>query len=142
MEFQPQMAPSAVVIAPVALRSYLGAARALQRLDPDRALVELDRCESLVADRRARQFLAEIEGRRALTWLLLGREREAVQAARDGLRQSPFGAESRYVLAQVLAAHGRVEGALAQLDTLLAFQPRDADAIELRERLRRRTPSR
>ena len=54
----------------------------------------------------------------------------------------PFGAESRYVLAQVLAAHGWVEGALAQLDTLLAFRPRDADAIELRERLHERMPSR
>ncbi len=135
IEYQPEMRPLTALVEPDAMRALTAASNRMAASDLRGALPDLDRAERLQADAGARVFLGTVVSKRAVclseTGDADGAEREATRA----LAIWPGNPDSRYVLASVSAARGRVTEAAAQLDTLLAQNPNDTGALELLQKL-------
>jgi len=136
VEWQPPGGAQAALVAPDAMRALLRASDHIAGAEWTGAVAELDRADSLQDDPAARVFLGTVASKRALCLEVLDRPEEAERAARAGLRLWSENPDSRYTLALLRFARGRLGEAEAQLDTLLALYPDDRVARELLERVR------
>lgn len=66
-----------------------------------------------------------------------GRCAQAIELCRDGLARYPHYVTARLILAKALAANGAVDGALAEVATILASNPHDVGALRLAADLER-----
>ncbi len=67
-----------------------------------------------------------------------GRSREAVALCREGLTRYPHYTTARLILAKALLAEGELDGALAEVQAILAASPADAQAHRLAAEVHRR----
>jgi len=133
--YQPDADPQVLLLDPGSFRHYLVAGTMARHEAWQAALDELALADSAAIDPRARGYLGRIAGRRALCWLRLGRPIAAEREARRGIALWPDVSEARTTLASIMRLSGEREGARAQLDTLLSFEPNDASALALRDTL-------
>ncbi|TMQ71932.1 MAG: tetratricopeptide repeat protein [Candidatus Eisenbacteria bacterium] len=125
LEFEPDQEPAVVALDSAAAAEYLAAGRDLGVDAIDSALARLAGADSLQHDRRAREFLAGVAGKRALARLARG-DLDAARAAADAsLASWRDDGDARYVLAVLDVLEGRLPQAHAQLDSLLARYPFD-----------------
>jgi hypothetical protein len=136
IEYEREGEPQAVLVNPDAMRHLLSAAALMGKLDWRAAIHELEQAETGQQDRNARGFFATVQGKRGACLLGLGDQDAAWRQAQLGLATWRGNADSRRVLAALLAQKGHFEEAIAQLDTQLVNFPQDDPARELRARLR------
>lgn len=91
---------------------------------------------AVIPRRSAAVFLGSLAGKRAVCRLGLMDPAGGRREAESALALWPDNSDARYTLAVLLASEGRYEGALAQLDTVLAKFPFDESATILRDSLR------
>ena len=136
VQFQPRGSPQIVLVEAAAMRSYLEAMSLISQGRTEGALPGLSRADSLQRDRRAGVFLGLVAGRRARALLDLGRADEAERVARVGASEWGQNVFAHLVIARVRFARGDLAQASAHVDSVLRFQPHDAEALELRSKIR------
>ncbi len=102
--------------------------------DDSGAAVAIRRCE----ERLARDPTSLAFATLADLYRKAGRISEAIALCRDGLKRVPHYTTARLILAKTLLASGDLEGALAELNTILAVSPRDPQCHRLLAEVQRR----
>ncbi len=136
VEYQLGYRPQIALVEPAAMRALLRGIGEMAAGDLRAAGASFRAAEGAQRDPAARVFLGTAGAKRAVCRMGLGDRDGALEAARAALvtwRENP---DSRYVMAAILHERGASAEAAAQLDTLLAIHPSDADAAALRERIR------
>ena len=136
VEWQPVGPSQVALVAPDAMRALIRASDRIAGGEWAASLVELDRADSLQDDPDARVFIGTVASKRALGLVAVGRPAEAERAALAGLAAWPANPDSRYALAQLRMAGGRLGEAESELDSLLALYPDDGGAVALRQQVR------
>ncbi len=134
LEYEPHARRQIGLVTPAAMHEYVESF--LEGADFRAALARLARADSLQQDRGALVFLGTLAGKRALCLMGLNDAPGAQRAAEQGLALWTDAADSRYVLATLLAVEGHRSEAMAQLDTLLARYPYDESARLMLDSLR------
>ena len=140
LEYEPFAPRQVSLVDGPAMHQYLQAIRTMEGAGFAQALVHLDRADSLQQDRGARVFLGSVAGKRAICRMGLMDLAAGRREAERALALWPDNGDARYTLAVLLAGEGKLEGALAQLDTVLAKFPFDESATILRDSLRKEAP--
>ena len=136
VEYQPKAERQIVLVEPAAMRRLLDALVAMRRSDCRGTLAALDAADSLQPDSGAKVFLSVVAGKRSLCLPELGQRDRAVQEARRSLALWSDNDDGHYALAYVWLNEGRLDEAEAQADSILALHPKDANGLELREKIR------
>jgi tetratricopeptide (TPR) repeat protein len=135
LEYHPDSLRQIVPISSRALEQFKASFQAMRTEQIHTALTMLVRADSLQNDRTASVFLSQVAGKEALCWLTLDQTEPAERAARRGLAMWKQVSDARYAMAVLLAAEGKREQAIAQLDTLLGYYPFDKAAHAFRDTL-------
>lgn len=137
VEFQPDASPQMVLVEPPAMKNYLDGIALLRGGEYESALQALSRADSLQRDRRAGVFLGSVMGGQGRALLGQGRLDEAERAARVGAALWSQNVFTHYVLGVVRYLRGDVDQAEIHIDSMLGFRPQDAEALRLKEAIRK-----
>jgi hypothetical protein len=136
VEFEPLHSPQVTLVETEAMRSLLDGIALTTQMRYAEALAPIAHGESVLVDTNARVFRGAAAATRASALAGLGRTAEAELEARRAVRLFPSSAQARLLLGAFDLAHGRLESAEAELDTMLMIEPRDSVGRSLRERVR------
>jgi len=140
LNYQPEQRPQVVLLDPKALKEQAAGVALLGKGAWTEAIAAFDRADAAQVDRDAVVFLGYNAGRRAYCLAQLRRFGEAEREARRALRASARDTGARLVLAVTFAVRKERVLALAQLDSLLAQDPHDEEALALVRQLKSARP--
>jgi len=135
IEYQLGSLPSVALVAPGAMRDLLAGAARLHAGDLAGAESRLRAALAEQRDPAARVFLGTALGMAAGCRMGVGDSVRAIAESRQALAIYRENGDARFALASMLERRGAHAEAAAELDTLLAISPGDADARALRERI-------
>jgi tetratricopeptide (TPR) repeat protein len=135
VQYQPDEPVEIVTLRTDAVIAQSRAYEQIQAADFSAALASLARADSLERDPRAIVFRAKTRGLRAFALELSGQREEALREAEAALALHPHNDNARLVLASEALQRGDVAAGEAQLDTLLADNPTQAAALQMKARI-------
>jgi len=135
LEYEPDGSSQIASVAPIATALEDSGLVLMSQGQWGRALALLDAADSAQPDRLAHVFLGALFGRRAVCLLSLGRVMEAETEAHRGAALWSYNPDARITLASILFDRGDARGAEAEVDTMLIYNPRDRDALQIRDRI-------
>jgi tetratricopeptide (TPR) repeat protein len=134
LQYQPRN-PEVYVLPVEAARTQELAIHAFQRGDMEVGLAGISRSDSLAPDPLAMAFHANNAGLRAQALLVEQQLTQAESEARRALALDPNEVNSRVTLARIDLAHGRLDEADRQLDSLPTWGSEDPIGLSLRRRI-------
>jgi tetratricopeptide (TPR) repeat protein len=132
VQYQPRSATQLVILSPEAMRAQDLGYRLIRRSQWTAGLEELDRADSLAADKRYEVFHGNNAGYRSVAWFQMHRYPEAEAEARRAVTLDPADRNGMRTLAFTHAIQGRLDEALREVDQLLRVDPNDAAVRALR----------
>jgi tetratricopeptide (TPR) repeat protein len=130
-EYERRRSPQMSIVDPEAMRSFLAALANVRARDFRAGLAMLDRADSIQHGSSSDMFAGQVAGKRAEALTFLHEYDSAEREARRGIALWPENSYAHYALAVGAYVRGQLPEALALVDSVLAFDPRQMAALEL-----------
>jgi hypothetical protein len=138
VEFEPDGQPQIALVPGEAVRLLFRVIESINRKDTATVLADLARADSLVRDRPARMFKAQVAGNRAMLLALKGPLDEAEREAHRGIALWPLNVYAHHALAVAEYRRGHMLEAAAQAETVLNVVPNHQGARAVLDAIRSR----